>query len=478
MAINSARFTINGTPSEDTDGNCGFDATAGQVLTITLEANPAPASAVTYEINDPDNPESPVCSLYSTDQVFTESGTASVSLTNVNGSVNITIDAGTDPSSYVLRATTLTANGLEVFERIIAIRTETDLRMTVPGETTQYNRRGWSDAFNELTKALDLAGGGGGGSYSVVDINDDGLAPEVGSAVAGSVFGFSGANKDGGWFNPVSTKVYNVGSGYGMYSTIDAAITAVNADTPSTSARAVIVIWPGTYVSTAPYVFPQYTTVRGVNRTECILENSTSDLVTLSSDVEISNITVKGHNNASLVAFNNGGTGTDAVTLRSITMAGATFCAQQFCKFTGTGWDGVLIKDVLLFSNRTSGYTCEFSAGADRYTSVYIEDSQMDTYLLTGTGGSIRFVGGKGNRIIRTRVRGDSWLRGISLENGGFSNVECQLQHCYIGNDGFGGASPVGIHGEVNTHYFLINTDAENSTTSGTRTCRNSFPAS
>ncbi|CAB4155027.1 hypothetical protein UFOVP650_65 [uncultured Caudovirales phage] len=336
---------------------------------------------------------------------------------------------------------------------------------------------GWWRMLHEWVIALEAAGTGGGGSYDVVSASADGLAPETAAAPFGSVLGFDD-DGNGIWGAP-NERVFQVGSGYGMYSTIQAAIDAINLDPPSSNdERALILIWPGNYVSTTPYIFPQYTSVRGVNRTEVTLENSTTHLVRLKSDVEITNLTIKGVNNDSISAFDNNGEGTQRVTLRAITMAGATHCLQKFATMSGTVWEGLLIKDVLVFSTRVSGYTCEFNAAANRATSVYIEDTQMDNYLLTGTGGCLRYIAGWGNRIVRCRLRGDSWFEGIALENGGQAGTDLRIYHSYLGNDGFGGASTKGVVAQSSTTYTLINTDAEGSTTAGTRTCRNSFPAS
>jgi hypothetical protein len=162
MATNKARFTINGLPSEDVNGNPGIDVTAGAALVIQLEANPAlGVSSVEYSINDPDDDETPLCSLNSTNQVFVENGEAKITLSNPNQAVNITVNVATQISSYVIRAKATTIEGVYYYERIVSVRSN-GLRMTVPGETTQYARRGWNDTLNELTLAManaDLEGG-------------------------------------------------------------------------------------------------------------------------------------------------------------------------------------------------------------------------------------------------------------------------------------------------------------------------------
>lgn len=194
---NRARFTINGTASEDAQGKRGFDATAGQELTITLEANPAAdVLTITYEIYDSTNPEGPLNSLYDTEQLFDENSAKAITLTNGNQSVHITIDAGTEISSYTVRATAVTANGADVFERLVVVR-ENGLRMTVPAETNQYAQRGWSDALNELTKyVLGLAGGGGGAS--LVSSSVDGIVESFPASVA-RIFHSNGVTAGGTW---------------------------------------------------------------------------------------------------------------------------------------------------------------------------------------------------------------------------------------------------------------------------------------
>ncbi len=153
-SINRARFTINGTPSEDpSTGKRGFDATASQVLTITLEQNPARVLTAKYELPNAADNEAPAVSLYSTPQVFTEGGLSSVLVTDPNATVHITVNPATTISSYVLRCTTTDDQGTHVFERMIAVK-ENDLRMTVPAERQEYEPLGWSNALNEITKAL------------------------------------------------------------------------------------------------------------------------------------------------------------------------------------------------------------------------------------------------------------------------------------------------------------------------------------
>ncbi|MFA5053372.1 MAG: hypothetical protein WC565_04900 [Parcubacteria group bacterium] len=151
---NFARFTINGTASEDANGKRGYDATAGETLAITLEANPSlSVLTITYDVYDSTKASSPLNSLYASTLTFVENGLKSIVSTLPNSVAHIIVPPATDISSYTIRATAMTAAGAHVFERLVCVR-KNSLRMTVPAESAQYAQRGWSDAINELTKAV------------------------------------------------------------------------------------------------------------------------------------------------------------------------------------------------------------------------------------------------------------------------------------------------------------------------------------
>jgi len=190
---NSARFTINGTASEDANGKRGFDAGANDILAITLEANPALVLTVTYEVYDSSKASSPMNSLYDSSLVFTENGLKSYSTSAVNSTVHITIPSATDISSYTIRATTVSAKGAQIYERMVCVR-KLGLRMTVPAESTQYSQRGWSDALNELTKLV--ADGG-----VVVSLVSSSATGTIGAYPASQrrIFHSDGATNGGVW---------------------------------------------------------------------------------------------------------------------------------------------------------------------------------------------------------------------------------------------------------------------------------------
>lgn len=193
---NLARFTINSTPSEDSNGDRGYDAIPNEELAITLEQNPAlGVNSVTYELYDSSNPfgSGPLNSLFDTDQVFDEGGGHSVTTSAPNTTFHVTIAGSTEISTYTLRATVSTASGTQYFERQIAVR-KNGLRMTVPAETAQYGQRGWSDALNELTKYV----ADGGLSVSLVNNTSTGIVSAYPGGLA-RIFHSDGATAGGRW---------------------------------------------------------------------------------------------------------------------------------------------------------------------------------------------------------------------------------------------------------------------------------------
>lgn len=191
---NLARFTINGTPSEDANGKRGYDTGAGASLAITLEANPAlGVLTITYDVYDSSKSLTPLNSLYASTLTFTENGLKSFSSSAANTTVHIAIPAGADISAYTIRATAVTATGANVFERLVCIR-KNGLRMTIPAESLQYAQRGWSDALNELTKLV----ADGGATVSLVTSSATGV---VAAFPAGSrrLFHSDGATGGGTW---------------------------------------------------------------------------------------------------------------------------------------------------------------------------------------------------------------------------------------------------------------------------------------
>jgi hypothetical protein len=192
-AINQARFTINGTPSEDANGNRWYIASFSETLTLALEVNPSPVLSVTYEVFSSVDLGSPYASKDAPELTFNESGSYRYTPDVPNDSATITL-----PSSgivtYTIRATVVLAGGgNDVFDREVSIRTTATtppIRKTVPAETSEFEARGFSDTLNDMVDALqNLASGGGGGGVTLdgaYDFGGDGVGRHI-VADAGAV---------------------------------------------------------------------------------------------------------------------------------------------------------------------------------------------------------------------------------------------------------------------------------------------------
>jgi len=156
--VNEARFKINGTPSEDpATGNRGFVATNAQQLSITLEQNPSPVLAVSYDVYDPNDNTAPLSSKNAPNLVWQGSGTAKQVMADKQGTATITMPA-TGAHSYIIRCTVTRSTGSQTFERMVVIKKTSvtpNLYKTVPGETEQFATRGYSDLLNDVVDAID-----------------------------------------------------------------------------------------------------------------------------------------------------------------------------------------------------------------------------------------------------------------------------------------------------------------------------------
>lgn len=159
-ATNEARFTIEGTASEDGSGNRGYDAINGQTLDVTLEVTPSSALSATYSVYDPAVSDSPLASKDAPAITWVENSLKSITPSGVNDTVTIVMPAS-GSHSYLIRCQAITPEGAEIFERLVAIRTPGTytMRKTIPAEAGQYAARADSDDLNEIIDAVDSAEG-------------------------------------------------------------------------------------------------------------------------------------------------------------------------------------------------------------------------------------------------------------------------------------------------------------------------------
>lgn len=221
---NLARFTINTTPSSPG----GFDGTVSQVLTFALEGGPSnQVSLWTLEVFDSNDPASPLASKNA--PALTLVGATSGLKVNATtpGSTITTTLAGSGVHTWTVRSTVNGGQGPNgadpnlVFERIIAIKTGSGLRKTVPAEGTQYSPRGWSDIQNDLIEAGAgplLAPGGASHAHKVAAADAAGTnlqyAADIRLDGGGTALGFGGTRAGSGTVRGgTSFSIYGLTSG-------------------------------------------------------------------------------------------------------------------------------------------------------------------------------------------------------------------------------------------------------------------------
>lgn len=298
----------------------------------------------------------------------------------------------------------------------------------------------------------------------------------------GSTYG----RKDGGWAvvsggsggtDWAGARVFHVGQGTGMYASIQDAVTAILAGTvPTSTNRAVIMLWPGKYDMTAKVTIPAYTGVKGVSKGLVQLYNNTTDMFQCSDHTWFEDFLIEGAATASLYAFdcNNA----QGVHVRRVDMLnnGGT-ARQKFLKQVGSTWTVLFIEDCIVDYRAISDYAVllQNSSGAARFCDVNVNDVFFDAYGLTTYGGSFLVRACQDVRFKRSTIRGAAtWNTGIRLEKYGATGTpSIEVKHCDMANvqNSAGGVS---IYNESGTTVYLTNSDCPGSSFAGTVVNRNS----
>lgn len=180
--MNSARFTINGTPSEAPGtGDPGYLAANSEALTIALE-NAEGVLAWVATVADPLDSTSPQASKAASPLTWAATGTPTVTVAP-QGSATLTLPAAPEVSSYVIRVSAIKPAAADIYERGVYIPTADGTRKTVPAETTQFVARGWSDALNDMVDSGGGGGGGGGGTGFASGTTSSASFAYVGNAI-------------------------------------------------------------------------------------------------------------------------------------------------------------------------------------------------------------------------------------------------------------------------------------------------------
>jgi hypothetical protein len=148
---NLARFTINLVGSDPP----GFDANAGDVLTLKLEAPSGVVSRWTLDAPAASQSDAPSSSVSASP--LTLVGRTSGTSVDVAPSGSATVTLPSECSSWTIRSRVnggLDANGQPnpdyVFERVVSIRNLNGLRKLVANEQTQYTQSGQTAAQNDI----------------------------------------------------------------------------------------------------------------------------------------------------------------------------------------------------------------------------------------------------------------------------------------------------------------------------------------
>jgi hypothetical protein len=271
--------------------------------------------------------------------------------------------------------------------------------------------------------------------------------------------------------------VYHVGKASGMYASVQAAITAIEAGPAlSSTQRAVIMVWPGKYTHTAVVTVPAYVGIVGVCKGLVQFRNDTTNLFKCSGSNWFEDFLVEGSATSSLYAFDCDNKG--AIHVRRVDMLnnGGT-ARQKFLKQVGATWSVMFIEDCVVDFRGTSDYAVllQNDSGAARVVDVNINDVFFDAYGLTTFGGSFLLRGVRDVRIKRSTIRGIATHNtGIRLEKFGVTGTPTvEVRQCDMANleNAAGGVS---IFNESGTTVYLSNTDAPASSFSGSVSNRQS----
>jgi hypothetical protein len=273
------------------------------------------------------------------------------------------------------------------------------------------------------------------------------------------------------------SNVYHVGKGRGFYPTIQAAVDAINAGpVPTSTNRALIMIWPGKYTMSAAITVPAYVGIKGVSKGLTQLQNDTTEVFICSGDNWFEDFLIEGSPTSGIYAFNCNNA--DRVHIRRVDMLNnVETAAQKFLKQLGSTWQVLFIEDCIIDFYGTSGYAIllQNDSGAARIVDTNINDVFIDAYQLTNYGGGITIRACRDVRVKRSTIRGAAtYNTGIRLEKFGASGTPTvEVKHCDMASIE-NSAGGVAIYNESGTNVYLTNSDAPASSFSGGSTVRNS----
>lgn len=273
--------------------------------------------------------------------------------------------------------------------------------------------------------------------------------------------------------NWAAARVYHVGQYGGMYASVDAALTAINAASPAPSStnRVVILVWPGKYITSSTIAPPVYVGIRGISKGLVQFQNDTTDLFTLSGNNWLENFVVEGSSTSSVYAINCNNSSKCYIRNIDLSDNGGT-ARQKFLKQSGNSWTDLYLEHLVLSYYGTSGYAVllENTAATARDVATEINDIFSDANQLTNYGGSFQIRGVQNARFRSCQIRGAAtYNTGIRFELGGVTGLpEMDIRQSYLGGGG------VPIYTESGTDTYIRNVTAFGALFDGTVSFRNS----
>jgi hypothetical protein len=273
---------------------------------------------------------------------------------------------------------------------------------------------------------------------------------------------------------PVGTRTFHVGQVSWMYQSIQEAIDAINADPtpPSIMDRCMVYIWPGYYEMAETVDVPSHVVVQGMSRRAVVLYNATTDMFRCAGDsTYFFNMSIRGSSNSGIVAIN--GNNKTNVRIDDVHLVNTTGSnAQMFLKQEGANWTILLMENITMDSQATSGrlMTLKNTSGVSRNTNTQITNLRSDMWSLTETGGAIDIVDCQDIDMRNCHIRGHStYCEGVR-----FTRQAGTTGTPYMGIQTARFTCKYALNLSANTSVTLFNTYAKPVTGTGTITAYNS----
>jgi hypothetical protein len=293
----------------------------------------------------------------------------------------------------------------------------------------------------------------------------------------------------------VPTNVYIVAPSGAPYATVGAAITAINAGTaPTLINPALIIVYPGTYTTSAPIVVPQYVNVVGlINKTWASARfiNDTTDVFQPSGFNTFQGLTCR-QGAVRGTYFINGGNNTD-ISVYDCAMFGLGAGQNQgFYRASGSGWARITLQQNIVNSFQAGttltpgsvpvGATVdavvllENTTTSVRFCDTWLQGNFFDMYNVGSGANNFAFaILGIGVQDVRIEsgniLRGGGGFIACYLAKGSISSGTPQIEF----RNNYTGGNKIGVSPETGCTINVLNSDTAGSTGAGSIVSHNSY---